>query len=58
MKRLALISFVLGGMILTGCERRAKDEPQREPGAFFPSYPCITCADGTMYCSDVHKDHC
>lgn len=58
MKKLLLIGLAVGGMLITGCERRTKDEPQREPGAIFPSVPCITCSDGTLYCSDVRKQSC
>lgn len=58
MGKIFLIGLALGGMLVTGCERRAKDEPQREPGMLFPSATCITCADGTLYCSDVRKQSC
>lgn len=57
-RRKALIVLALGGILMSGCSKREAGEPPRDPGNFFPSYPCITCSDGTLYCSDVHKSSC
>lgn len=47
--------IILSGalILLTGCERREKDEPQRNPGSYFFDAPCTTLADGSRRCSDV-----
>lgn len=49
-----LILFTLF-ILLTACERRKAGDASAV--SFFPVYPCVTCDDGTRYCSDVPK-HC
>lgn len=48
---IALVLFV-GALLLTGCEKREKDEPQRSLGGMFDT-PCQVLADGSRRCSDV-----
>lgn len=46
---------VVLGVGVSGCSRGKPGDASAV--SFFPAYPCVTCDDGTRYCSDAPK-HC